>query len=446
MIITRVSAFFCLLLIKSSFASNKTFVHLFEWSWSDVAKECEDFLGPKGFDAVQVSPAMEHISGSQWWTRYQPVSYQIVSRSGSREEFASMVSRCKAVGVSIYADAVINHMAAGSGAGINGSTFGNRAFTGLYSSNDFHHDPNDDSHNCAVSDYTSQYNVQHCDLVGLPDLCTGCSYVQSTVGTYLRDLASLGVAGLRIDAAKHQEAGELGKVLANGPTGVYTFHEVISGANEAVKPEMYFSIGQVTEFNYARQLAPNIKEDGKMKYLDTFGESWGFMPSEHAVVFMDNHDTQRGEAQLTYKDGALYTLANVFMLAHPYGHPKVMSSYAFSDHDAGPPSQPVHSGGSVNCNQGQWVCEHRFPEIAGMVGFRNVAGDEPWCTSFLGMTTTRLHLGEVGRRLSSSTVAPAHGLQHCRQACHQGSTRMCWRPSRVSQCKPTGQLHSLCLP
>ena len=52
-----------------------------------------------------------------------------------------------------------------------------------------------------------------------------------------------------------------------------------------------------------------------------------------AVVFMDNHDTQRGDAPLTYKNGQRYYLANVFMLAHPYGHPKVMSSYEFSSHD-----------------------------------------------------------------------------------------------------------------
>jgi len=353
----------------------KTFVHLFEWKWSDVAQECEDWLGPKGFDAVQVSPAMEHIQGSQWWTRYQPTSYQIISRSGDRTEFASMVSRCKAAGVSIYADAVINHMAAGSGSGINGSTFGNRAFNGLYSQQDFHHDQNSAGTNCAVNDFTNQYNVQHCDLVGLPDLCTECDYVQQTLGKYLTDLASLGVAGFRVDASKHQQADQLGKVLANGP-GLYTFHEVIEGANEAVKPEMYFDIGQVTEFDYSRQLCPNFKTEGKMGYLNNFGEKWGFMASEHAVVFLDNHDTQRGEAQLTYKDGDLYTLANVFMLAHPYGHPKVMSSYTFSDHDAGPPSQPVHNGDSVNCGQGQWVCEHRFPEIAGMVNFRKVAGDE----------------------------------------------------------------------
>lgn len=29
-------------------------VHLFEWKWKDVAAECENFLAPKGFGAVQV--------------------------------------------------------------------------------------------------------------------------------------------------------------------------------------------------------------------------------------------------------------------------------------------------------------------------------------------------------------------------------------------------------
>jgi 1,4-alpha-glucan branching enzyme len=50
------------------------------------------------------------ISGEQWWTRYQPVSYLLESRSGNRDEFAKMISRCRAVGVNIYVDTVINHM------------------------------------------------------------------------------------------------------------------------------------------------------------------------------------------------------------------------------------------------------------------------------------------------------------------------------------------------
>ena len=77
----------------TSYAAPTTFVHLFEWSWPDIAQECEQFLGPKGYAAVQVSPPNEHIQGSQWWTRYQPVSYELTSRGGNRSEFIGMVQR-----------------------------------------------------------------------------------------------------------------------------------------------------------------------------------------------------------------------------------------------------------------------------------------------------------------------------------------------------------------
>ena len=95
----------------------RVIVHLFEWPWTDIAAECETFLGPKGYCGVQVSPPMEHIQGGQWWTRYQPISYKLESRSGSRQQFVDMVARCKAVGVNIFVDAVINHM---SGRGSSG--------------------------------------------------------------------------------------------------------------------------------------------------------------------------------------------------------------------------------------------------------------------------------------------------------------------------------------
>ena len=80
-------------------------VHLFNWLWTDIATECEDYLAPKGFCGVQVSPPNEHRvinSGSDyrpWWERYQPISYILGSRSGSPEEFADMVRRCNNVGV-----------------------------------------------------------------------------------------------------------------------------------------------------------------------------------------------------------------------------------------------------------------------------------------------------------------------------------------------------------
>ena len=107
--------------LNVAFSAPTTFVHLFEWSWPDVATECETFLGPKGYAAVQISPPTEHITGTQWWTRYQPVSYDLESRGGTRAQFIDMVNRCNAAGVEIYVDAVINHMASGAGTGNNGS-------------------------------------------------------------------------------------------------------------------------------------------------------------------------------------------------------------------------------------------------------------------------------------------------------------------------------------
>merc|ERR1719153_1089968 len=79
-------------------------VHLFEWSHDAVADECEQVLGPKGYCGVQVSPPNEHIQGGQWWTRYQPVSYKLETRSGNRGQFESMVNRCNAVGVKVLVD------------------------------------------------------------------------------------------------------------------------------------------------------------------------------------------------------------------------------------------------------------------------------------------------------------------------------------------------------
>ena len=48
-------------------------VHLFEWRWDDIARECENFLGPKGFAAVQVSPPNEHRVVAQWESGRPPL-------------------------------------------------------------------------------------------------------------------------------------------------------------------------------------------------------------------------------------------------------------------------------------------------------------------------------------------------------------------------------------
>lgn len=352
-----------------------TFVHLFEWNWQDVATECEQFLGPKGFAAIQVSPPNEHIQGSQWWTRYQPVSYELVSRGGNRSQFIDMVQRCNNAGVDIYVDAVINHMANGAGTGTAGNGYGNRQYP-IYGPQDFHQ-------SCSINpeDYgNDRWRVQNCELVGLPDLDTDNAYVQSQIAAYMNDLVSIGVKGFRLDASKHMPAYDIGQILAQVNGNPLIFQEVIDQGGEAVGASEYTGNGLVTEFKYTTKLGDTFKA-GKLAWLSNFGEAWGMMPSHQAVVFVDNHDNQRGHGGagnvVTYQDGKLYDLANVFMLAYPYGYPKVMSSYDYHhDTDAGGPGYSVHDNGNLNCFSSGWQCEHRWSMIHGAVDFRNNVNDD----------------------------------------------------------------------
>ncbi|MFJ9019175.1 alpha-amylase family protein [Streptomyces sp. NPDC102259] len=334
---------------------------LFEWNFASVARECTNTLGPAGYGYVQVSPPAEHIQGAQWWTSYQPVSYKIAGRLGDRAAFQSMVNTCHAAGVKVVVDAVVNHMAAGSGTGTGGSSYTKYNYPGLYSSYDF------DDCTSQISNYADRWNVQHCELVGLADLDTGEEYVRKTVAGYMNDLLTLGVDGFRIDAAKHIDTADLANIKSRLTNpGVYWKQEVIYGSGEAVQPTEYTGNGDVQEFWYAYDLK-RVFNNENLAYLKNYGEGWGYLSSSVAGVFVDNHDTERNGSTLTYKDGANYTLANVFMLAYPYGAPDVDSGYEWSDADAGPPD-----GGAVSaCWQGGWKCQHAWPEILRMVAFRN---------------------------------------------------------------------------
>lgn len=375
--------------------SRSVIVQLFEWRWSDVAQECEYWLGPNGYGAVQISPPHEHrvidegAIRSPWYQRYQPVSYKLSSRSGTQDELADMVSRCHAAGVKIYADVVLNHMAShGAGKGIGGSDFDTAKFSyaGVpYTRTDFN-EP------CAIepSDYSEEpWRVQHCQLLGQQDLDTGSETVQAAIAAAMNELLALGVAGFRIDAAQHIPAEHLAKILRRLRPLNTTFHtnggrpfiyqDIPNKGAESIQAKNYFANGAVTEFRYGRNLGEQIRH-GQLKNLVLFGEAWGLMPSHKAVVFTDNHKTQRSGDRniITFYDpadgGARYRLANIFMLAWPYGMPKVMSSYNWPREQGtivGPPADEQGQTLPANCDDG-WVCEHRWPDIANMVEFHNV--------------------------------------------------------------------------
>jgi len=382
-------------------SGRSTMVHLFEWKWDDIASECERFLGPRGYGGIQISPPNENLAiwsrQRPWWERYQPISYRLVTRSGNEQQFANMVRRCNDAGVRIYVDAIINHMTGtwNENTGTGGSTanFGNWHYPGVpYGRNDFNWP------HCVIQSHDygcCADRVRNCELSGLKDLNQGTEYVRQMIVNYMNHLISLGVAGFRIDAAKHMWPGDLRVIYdrlhnlntAHGfPSGArpYIYQEVIDLGGEVISRDEYTSLAAVTEFKFGMELSRAFNRGNQLRWLVNWGPAWGLLASGDSLTFIDNHDNQRGHGAggniLTYKQAKQYKGAIAFMLAHPYGWPQLMSSFDFHDTEAGP---PMDSSGNIispsinsdqSCGNG-WICEHRWRQIYSMVAFRNQAGN-----------------------------------------------------------------------
>jgi glycosidase len=351
-------------------AGKEVIIQLFQWNWDSIASECRDFIGPAGYGYVQVNPASEHIEGGQWWTDYQVVSYNLQSKRGSREQYQNMVNACHAAGVKVITDVIFNHMAGrDSGTGVAGSQFTHYDYPGIYQSQDFHHcgTPGDD-----IEEWEDPWQVQNCELANLADLATESDYVRGKLVDHANDLLSLGTDGFRIDAAKHVPVGDLRTILgrlSRAPS--YVTQEVYYGGGPGVTPGEYTGIGQVQAFEYAFDLKDAFEDDGIASLRSP--ESMGYSPSDSGSsnTFVANHDTERNGETLTAKSpNNMYTLAHVWILAHPFGSPTVLSSYQFTDGDSGAPNG---NSGTCDGNDGTngWYCQHRWTPISGMVSFRN---------------------------------------------------------------------------
>ncbi|MFD7639409.1 carbohydrate-binding module family 20 domain-containing protein [Kitasatospora sp. NPDC059795] len=356
--------------------------NLFQWNWSSVAGECTNVLGPKGYGAVQVAPPQESISvaGHPWWDVYQPVSYNLNSRMGTDAQFRAMVSACHDAGVKVYADAVINHMAGTNqtsstsygGSGFNAAAYSYSAVP--YSKSDFHGSPPCPNADLSINDWNNVTQVQECQLLNLSDLNTESDYVRGKIAGYLNTLIGAGVDGFRVDAAKHIAQVDMANIVSrldNTQWGgrPYVYQEIFPGSSGQLAPAAFEGNGSVLEFTYASKLSQQFT--GNIANLKTFGQSWGFEPSDKSAVMVTNHDLERDKTTLTYNDGSKYRLAHVFELAWGYGTPQVYSGYRFANRDDSPPADGNGYVTDVNCSNNTWTCTDRDQGIANMVGWHN---------------------------------------------------------------------------
>lgn len=103
------------------------------------------------------------------------------------------------------------------------------------------------------------------------------------------------------------------------PSGArpFIFQEVIDLGGEAVSASEYTGLGTITEFKYGMELSNAFRGNNALRWLSNWGEGWGLMASSNALVFIDNHDNQRGHGAggniLTHKTPKQYK-ANILEL------------------------------------------------------------------------------------------------------------------------------------
>lgn len=219
-------------------------------------------------------------------SRYQPVSYVIASRSGNEKEFLDMTTRCNRVGVRIYVDVVFNHLTAiqpgggvemGTGGSLSNATA--KSYPAVpYREEHFHKE-------CEITNYDDPVIVRNCKLVGLNDLDQSLSWVNNRITEYLNHLLDLGVAGFRVDAAKHMHPIDFLQNIFSRLKTLNIYHgfpmgskpfiylEVI-GTGGAIKSSEYTHLGVVTEFLYSMEIGKAFKGHNALKWLKNFGPEW----------------------------------------------------------------------------------------------------------------------------------------------------------------------------
>ncbi|MEU6554781.1 carbohydrate-binding module family 20 domain-containing protein [Streptomyces sp. NPDC046915] len=355
-------------------AKGDVIANLWEWNWDSIASECTDVLGPAGYGAVQVAPPAESLKQSSyyWWDVYQPYSYNLDSRFGTAAKFASMVTACHKAGVKVYTDAVINHTAAQTGTGYNGTTITSKYDTPEWDRANYHDSSDCPTSDLTIQDYSNLTQVQNCELLGLPDLKTGTDTVRTGIAGFLNSQLALGVDGFRVDAAKHIPEADLAAIeskLTSTTSGSapYVFQEIYPGSTP--QPSDYYASGDVLDFTYASRLKSAFQ--GNVSDLESLSSS-GILPAANSVSFVTNHDTERNGLHMSYKDGDTYRLANLFELAYKWATPTVYASWEWTQSDQAPPNS---SGFVTNtdCSGGSWYCLDRDTAVVGMVAWHNAA-------------------------------------------------------------------------
>jgi alpha-amylase len=271
-------------------------------------------VADRGYDAVWIQAPQE--SDLTWEKQdgrndpplgYQPVDYRSFdSEFGTESDLQTLIDTAHDHGVEVYVDCVLNHMATGHDKQF--PQFGPEHF----------HD-----HVGSIDDWDDEHQVEHGELLGLPDLAQlerhgyddVAPYVREQLYDYMEKIASFGADGYRFDAVKHVEA-EFWDSYANpwaDEFGMKRIGEVFSGSVDYT--QNYVDTG-MDAFDYPLYwVMDEVFEHGDVSRLE--GAGLKAQDPYSAWPFVQNHD-EGAPSQYYLAHAHAITAEGTPMLYHLY--------------------------------------------------------------------------------------------------------------------------------
>ncbi len=284
-----------------------TILHCFDWKYSDIKAELPN-IAAAGFTSVQTSPAQPggnhdpNASTGIWWWLYQPLSFSIgTNYLGTKEELQELCTEADKYGIKIIVDIVANHFA-GSHTYIQED---------LKDSKYWRETKSDDYWN-SITD--KRYKTTHKDL-GMPDIVSEDAYVQQCVKSYIQELKSAGVDGLRWDTLKHIQVPSEGCAFFTTvlDPDMYNYGESLGDPggnnddeNRALMKE-YTGLMSVTDDVYGNSLRRGFASGNLESTIGNW--AYGGVSADKLVYWGESHDTWSNDE--TGNGGSLYSYSNL---------------------------------------------------------------------------------------------------------------------------------------
>lgn len=263
-------------------------LHCFNWKYNDIKAELEN-IAAAGFTSIQTSPAQGAgtTNNQEWYMMYQPTNFAVSSNSiGTKEELRSLCRAADEYGIKIVVDVVANHLRSRgyTGDGVDSSV-----------ARDYHGDYFHGYDNGGIDYDNNRWQITHHDI-GMADLNSENPALQNIVYNYTQELKSLGVDGIRWDAAKHiglpSEGCAFWSRMTESSTGLWNYGEILVGAVDKGHENLmveYSNLISVTDNVYGNNLTKAILGGGMTDSIGNWSQRG--VSSDKIVYWAESHDT-----------------------------------------------------------------------------------------------------------------------------------------------------------